>query len=311
MTLAPGFYPASEISMSIYLADPCVVPSLSSGAAHRIVTRSPAHVWADHPRLGGRTQIDSNASDIGTLAHDMLLGGEGKICVIDPTQYRSKPTKDNPEGSVPAGWTNTAIRAARDEARSNGLTPVLIGDVSGARHMVKAAQDFIANSELAGVWRDGAGETTMIWQEDETWFRARPDWINHEERVMLHYKTTRASASPEPFIRGILTGIGYDVSMAFYRRGFEHLTKQQDFLHVILVQEQMPPHACSLITLDPASWAIADGKVEQAVLLWEHAMRSGTWPAYDARIHSAAPTPWALAQAEELAMQGDVSEGGV
>jgi len=301
MTLAPGFYPASEVPMSVYLADPCPEPSLSSGAAHRIVTRSPMHVWNDHPRLGGRTQIDSNASDIGTLAHDLLLGGEGKICVINPADYPSKPTKDNPEGNIPNGWTNNAIRAARDEARSNGLTPILIGEMVGARRMVEAAHEFIATSELAGVFRDGAGETTMIWQEGDTWFRARPDWLNHEERIMLHYKTTRASASPEPFIRGILTGSGYDTSLAFYRRGFEALTKQQDFLHVILVQEQQAPYACSLITLDPASWAIADQKVQQAVLLWAHSMKTGQWPAYDSRIHFAAPTPWALAAAEEVA----------
>ena len=121
----PGFYPAGALPMAQYLADPCPEPSLSSGAAHRLITRSPAHVYAQHPRMGAQEQEDTAASDIGSIVHDLLLGGEGKICVIDPADYRSKPTKDNPEGSIPVGWTNNAIREARDTARENGLEPNL------------------------------------------------------------------------------------------------------------------------------------------------------------------------------------------
>ena len=298
MNIEPGFYPASQMPMAQYLADPCPVPSLSSGAAHRLITRSPAHVFEQHPRMGQREQDDTDASDIGTIAHDLLLGGEGRICVIEPSDYRSKPTKDNPDGSIPVGWTNNAIRVARDEARQNGLTPILAGAMAEARTMALTARDFLDRSEIPNALTAGEGEVTMIWQESDTWFRARPDWLNHEARVMLHYKTTQASASPEPFIRGIMESSGYDVSMAFYRRGFEHLTKQRDFLHVILVQEQSPPYACSLISLDPAKWAIADEKVERAVQTWQRCMVSDDWPAYSGRIHYASPTAWQLAEAE-------------
>lgn len=294
-----GFHDAAELSMAVYLADPCLEPSLSGGAAHRIITRSPLHVWTEHPRLGGGVREDSDAADTGTIAHDLLLGGEGKIAVIDPSDYRSKPTKDNPEGSIPVGWTNSAIRAARDEARANGLTPILAGAMAGAKAMCAEAKRFIEHSELAGVFSDGAGEVTMIWREGDVWCRARPDWVNHENRVMLHYKTTRASASPESFVKGIMIGSGYDVSLAFYRRGFETLTQQKNFLHVILVQEQQAPYACALVSLDPAAWAIADQKVERAIGLWRQCIGSGKWPAYSDRIHYATPTPWALAEAEQ------------
>lgn len=298
---APGFYPASEIPMADYLADPCPVPSLSSGAAHRLLACSPLHCWTQHPRLGGRGSSDNNASDMGSVTHDLLLGGEGKICVLNPEDYRSKPTKADPEGAIPVGFTNNAIRAARDEARANGLTPILAGAIAGARAMVEAARAFVAESEIAGVFDDGESEVTMLWQEDETWFRARPDWLNHVGRVVLHYKTTKASANPEPFSRGVMDSMGYDVSLGFYRRGFERLTQQQrdDWHHVILCQEQTAPYACSLISLDRAAWAIADGKVERAIDIWRRCMKSGKWPGYSRNIHYATPTPWQLAEAEQ------------
>ncbi len=309
----PGIFPASELPMADYLADPCPEPSLSSGAAHRLLTRTPKHVWWEHPRLGANQRDDSAAADIGSVAHDLLLGGEGKICVIDPAEYRSKPTKDNPEGAIPVGWTNGAIRAARDEARANGLTPILPGEYGAARNIAAAAHEFLAGSEISGVLDSGEGESTVIAQVDGAWLRSRPDWMNWEQRVMLHYKTTQASANPEPFIRGIMESMGYDMFLAFYRLSFETATRDipetqvEVWQHLILVQEQTAPYACSLIGLDPAKWAIADDKVRRALELWKLCMKRNRWPAYSGAVHYATPTAWQLAQAEE-ALQRDGGE---
>ena len=306
----PGLYTAAELPMADYLADPCPVPSLSSGAAHRLLTRTPKHVWWEHPRLGKHQRDDSAAADIGSVAHDLLLGGEGKICVLDPVEHRSKPTKADPDGSIPVGWTNGAMRAARDEARSNGLTPILPGEYGAARNMAAAAHEFLAGSDLAGVLDSGEGESTIIAQVDGVWLRSRPDWMNYDMRVMLHYKTTQASASPEPFIRGVMESMGYDVSLAFYRLAFEAATLEapetqvNSWQHLILVQEQTAPYACSLIGLDPSKWAIADDKVRRAIELWKLCTKHNRWPAYSGYVHYATPTAWQLAQAEE-ALQRD------
>ena len=301
----PGFYPASDLPMAAYLADPSPMPSLSSGVAHDLLTKSPKHVWSDHPRLGGSLSEPNDASDMGTIAHDLLLGGEGKICIIEPADYRSKPTKADPEGSIPKGWTNGAIRAARDEAREHGLTPVLAGAMGAARAMAAEAKRFVASSALAGVFDEGEGEVTMIWREGPAWCKARPDWLNHVMKVRLHYKTTQASAKPEPFIRGLMESMGYDVALAFYRRGFEALTLiDSEWRDVILVQEQSAPYACSLIALDPAKFAIADDKVTRAIALWQKCIASGKWPAYSGEIHYASPTAWQLAEAERLLQEG-------
>ncbi len=289
-----GFYLSSALTMAQYLADPCDTPSLSSGAAHTLLTRSPAHVFADHPRLGGRQSDDSHASDIGSVAHDHLLGGEGKICVIDPNDYPAK------NGNVPDGYTNPAIRAARDQARDNGLTPILAGAMAGARNMALAAQTFLAESEIAGVLSDGEGEVTQLWQENGgVWCRARHDWVNQKMKIRLSYKTTQASAAPAQFIRGVMAQFGYATALMFYARGFQKLTKPDpEWRDVILCQEQASPNCCSLISLDPAMTGIADANVERAINIWRECMRTDRWPAYSNRIHYAEPTPWQLAEAE-------------
>ena len=297
--IKPGLH---LITMDKYLADPCQHPSLSSSCAHKLLARSPLHAWYEHPKLGrkgGDNEDDDNlASDTGTIAHDMLLGGEGTICVIDPEDHRSAPTKINPDGSVPKGWTNASIRQARDDARTLGLTPILKDKYADVSNMVHAAKTFLATTELAGVLDRGRPEMTMIWEEEGTWFRARPDWLTDNGDVMLHYKTTLASARPEPFIRGLMPSMGYDVALSFYRRGHEALGGSPDTQHLIFVQEQAAPYACSLIGLSPVMMAIADEKVNRAVKLWRECMRTKTWPAYSPEIHYADPTAWQLAEAE-------------
>jgi hypothetical protein len=299
--MTPGLYTSAQVPMADYLADAlCDAPSLSSGAAHRIIHRSPYHAWFEHPRLGAGRKENTDATDTGSLAHEMLLGGDGKICAIDPEKYRSKASKDDPLGSIPKGWTNNAIREARDTARENGLLPVLPWDIADARTMADNAREFLATTEIAGVLDDGQGECTVIHQEGDTWFRSRPDWINEKMRVVLHYKTTKASANPEPFIRGVMNSFGYDMALAFYRRCWESLgDAYRDWQHLILAQEQEPPYACSLIGLSPVSWAIAEEKVQRAVTIWQRCMKTGVWPAYSSAIHYAEPTAFQLAQAEE------------
>lgn len=305
----PGIY---DITMAKYLADPCPEPSLSSSCANLLLAKSPAHARLYHPRLGaaGRDD-DSNAADIGTLAHDMLFGGEGKICVIEPSQYPAQ------NGNIPDGWTNKAIKFARDMARLNGLTPILGPQYGAVKNMVKAAKAFIysPDSPIAGILESGKAEQTIIWREGQTWCRARPDWLTDDYSVLLHYKTTKASAKPEAFIRGIMQSMGYDMAIAFYKRGLDAVCDRSmpgyfcdAVRHLMLVQEQSPPYACSLIDLSPASMAIANAKAMRAIMTWQRCMETGNWPAYSPRVHSAEPTPWQLAQAEE-AMLEDHAEG--
>jgi len=294
----------SRIPMAMYLADPCPVPSLSSGCAFRLLNESPLHAWHSHPRLGGRSRDFSTTADTGTTAHDLLLGGEGKICEIRPEEYPSK------EGAIPIGWTNNAIRAARDQARANGLTPMLSGELVGVRAMVKAAREYVALSAIAGVFDSGESELTVISEDGDTILRTRPDWLNMKMGISLSYKTTKGKVSAAKFER-MLDSEGYGFALMFYERALLAAVPEADrprkLRHVILAQEQSAPYACALYELSPAKAAIERSQVDRAIRLWANCLADNRWPGYSTSVVQIEPKPWDLA-AEEARLQAEEEE---
>lgn len=280
-------------------ADEDGVPALSSSIAHLIVNRSALHAWHAHPRLNPNyVEQTSDEFDFGTAAHDLLLeGGTSRICVIDPENYRSKPNKANPDGAVPKGWTNGAIRTARDEARANGLVPVLPWDNAKLRTMIDVAQRYLATTELAGLLQDGKPEQKLHWLEGPTHCRARVDWITGDKSLILDYKSCR-SAKPDAFI-GMAAAYGYTMQEAFYRRGGKAVYGKEPRF-VFLLQEKEPPYACSLVAFDPAMQEIGDRQVQYAITLWQHAMATGEWHGYPRRVAHLEPPAWLQARAEEM-----------
>lgn len=304
----PGIY--DNVPMDEYLN----MRGFSASKAHTLLTRSSYHAWR------GIKSEPTEASDSGTSIHDALLEGIDRIDAIDPAEYRSKPTKTHPEGNIPDGWTNNAIRAARDASRLAGRIPMLLDDVQGIKDAVDAALTHVRKSPLAGIFERGKPEQTIVWQEGEITCKARPDWLTDERDVLCHVKTTKGSARPEAWIRSQLENMGYDVAAAFYQRGLaeaDYLLRREHGIaegksmmdkptvteHVFLVIEQSPPHGCSLVGLSPAMWSIAQGKVERAIRTWQQCVASGKYPAYPTAIHYAEPTPWQMEGALE---RGDV-----
>lgn len=287
--LPPGLH--ADIPMEQYLAD----DALSAGTCHTLLTYSPLH--AKHAREH-RGDNNSTPADIGTCAHSMLLEGNANgIAVIDPKDYPAEKT-----GAIPDGWTNKAIRAARDEAYAAGKTPILKARMVEVVSMVDAALEFIGYSELPGIFQRGRPELTMVWREGKLRCRARPDWLADEQDVILHYKTTSGSAQPDAWIRNQLVPCGYDVAAAFYERGLYEMPggeERSSPTSVFLVQETAPPYCCSLVGLSPALLELAERKVERAIGIWTQCVASGRWPAYPSRICYAEPKPWQLAEAEE------------
>jgi hypothetical protein len=302
------------ISADEYHAGCTPIPALSNSIAKVLLDQSPAHAWLNHSQLNPNYKpSESSRFDLGIAAHDLILeGGTAKICVIQPEDYRSKPTKAEPEGAIPKGWTNNAIRDARDQARSNGLVPVLPWDYAATKHMVDVAHKFIAGSELAGIFGSnrveakGKPEQTITWQEGGQWCKARLDWLTDDYRIILDYKTTD-SAEPEAFIRQI-GRMGYDMQAAFYSRGLEAVTGKKA-IFVFLAQEIEPPYACSLVALSNAFIEIADAKASQAIAIWTDCMVSNNWPAYSGRIHYAEPAGWQLQKHMERTQDNEIESG--
>jgi hypothetical protein len=259
-----------ELSMPDYLA----INALSSGAAFRAVTQSPLH--ARHYQL--TNSKNSSVADIGTIAHRILLEGhENDIVLIDADDWRTKDAK-----------------AARDTAYLEGKTPLLAKEIPHIRAMVDSARAFIDTSEIADIWESGNPEVTVDWEEKGVLCKARPDFLSADWHVSV--KTTRASAAPASWARRMLSPMGYDVGLMFYRRGL--LANGIDVNHRILVIEQTEPYGCSLIALEPNKAAIANALIDQAIKIWAECQKMGVYPGYSRETFFAEATPWELAEAE-------------
>lgn len=266
-----------------YHADPCEQPSLSSHIANILLRQSPAHAWYAHPRLNPNYRpTEATKFDYGTAAHAMLLEGDrDALMVVDAPDWRTKAAKE-----------------AREAAYAAGKTPILLRQFDKVEAMVWRAKA-VAGAFLS---EHGKPEQTVMWQEPGIWCRARPDWL--QGTVILDYKTT-TNAAPGYVCDRVLAQMGYDVQAAFYLRGLK-ATTGADHTWVWLFQETEAPFACSLVSMGPAMLTIAERKVEKAIGIWRQCIATGSWPAYEQRVHYAEPTPWQLAQSEE--MDADIQE---
>lgn len=270
------------------------LPALSSGMIHTLLTQSPAH--AKHQQ---EAAIDdpSTPSERGTAIHDAVLEGVDRCLVIHPEEHRSKPTKADPEGKAPLGWTNNAMKMARIAAREAGRIPLLPDDFDNVVSAAREARAFVDRTELAGLLDDGESEVTLVWDEDGVLCKARADRISRALKVVCHLKTTDGSVAPGSFSRTV-DNMGYDLTLAFYERGAA-ACGLEGYRHVILACEQSALHGCALYDLSPAKAAIAAARVERAIATWRHCVGTNIWPAYDTRVHSLEPKSWELERALE------------
>lgn len=281
--------------MEEYLA----TEALSSGMCHTIVAQSPLHAWHDSPWNPGREDDSPDTANIGKLAHACLLeGGTDNCRVFDPANYPNATGK-----GVATGWTNKAIREARDAAIAAGEIPLLQDDFAAVQAMVKTAQQFIAHSELKGIFDAGESEVTILFDIDGVPCKARADRISADKRIHLSYKTVGRTANPEPWIRTQLPSL--DIAAVFYEAAVRSAYGIEGVTTVHLIQEQEPPHACSLVALAPAYRDLAQHRLSLAVATWKECLKTGKFPAYSSRIHYAEPMPWM--QAEQLERQNDDS----
>lgn len=270
-----------QMDAETYHADPAPEPSLSSGIAKLLVTASPLHAWHAHRRLNPNHVPEENGDfDRGSAAHALFLQGDDIMveCEFD-------------------NWRTNAAKEARDEARQCGKLPLLSKHVAGVSAMVKIAKKALLESELYAALEDFHAERTVIWQEGETWKRARFDLQHRSRPLLLDYKTVE-NADPFAFQR-VIVPLGYDIQAAHYSDAYRaaiDATFDPDF--IFLVQEREPPFACSLVGLEPSFLDLGQQKMCRATSIWAECLKHNDWPGYSHRIAWASPPAWALTDFE-------------
>ncbi len=260
------------MSAADYHAAP--VPSLTASIANILINQSPAHAFANHPRLNPHFKREDDPKyDLGTTMHQLLLEGVDNAHIVHAENWRTK-----------------AAQEARDEARAHGLIPLLPHQHEEAKRAVDAAwQQILAHPAAPPLFRDGKPEQTIMWEEDGgVWCRARLDWRRDDDLVLDDLKTCGQSADPRKWQRTMLS-IGAATQARFYCRGIRKLTgREPDFRFVVV--ETHEPFAVSVVSLAPSLEQLADAQVEYALRIWRRCITSGEWPGYDQRVaHVEAP----------------------
>lgn len=273
MTLDPGIH---DIPAERYHADDlCEGPTLSASVAAILCQRSPAHAREAHPRLNDKYERhEEKKFDVGTAAHALLLRGADIVSIVEHDS-----------------WRTNAAKEARDAARAEGLTPLLVDQWADVQRMVEAVrpqlEGHLADPPLLAA---GQPERTLIWEEDGVTCRSMLDWLHDDHTAVDDLKTTAGSAHPRDWGQRMY-GFGADIQVAFYLRGVRALTDVRDPVFRFVVTETKPPFAVSVVSLAPSALELANEKVSYAIATWRSCLESGEWPAYVADVaHLDAPS---------------------
>jgi len=266
-----------ELNSQDYHADTVAdVPTLSASIAKLLISSSPAHARAAHPKLNPDFRKTTDEKfDVGTAAHALILEGQSVIEVVAADNWRTKDAKE-----------------ARDLAIQHGRVPLLTHQAADVYAMTKAVTEQLAAINIdPPLFTDGEPERTLIWDEGGVKCRARLDWLQNDYSAITDLKTTSRTANPDAWTRRTLYDIGCDLQAAAYLRGLKAVTGVDAVWRWVVV-ETAPPYALSVITPSAAVLAIGEAKWEKAVVLWRDCLERDHWPAYPTELHVAELPPW-------------------
>lgn len=259
-------------------------PRLSRSIAVRLLQQSPLHAHAAHPKLGGQpieepeedAQVQARL-DTGSLLHLLLLGAGAQVAVIDFND-----------------WRKDAAKAAREEARANGLLPVLAGKYYAAQETVRAIRKSLERygivggayePEVTGLWESTGGVASKV----------RMDWLSLAAGRILDIKVVERinlrafEASVERY--------GLDIQASVYPEAV--MTAKPELagrvgLEFLLV-EKLPPHDAAIVPLSPALVDLGAQKWRRACGIWKRCLELDAWPGFG-RCAPIEARPWQLEQ---------------
>lgn len=303
----PGIH--RDICAAEYHADPCESPSLSSSVAGLLVDQTPKHAWTAHPRLNPDfKRAASPAMNLGSVAHEMLLGKGAGFEISHYDDYRAK-----------------AAQIWRDDVVACGKIPIKAADFSAAFRMAEAAR--WAVSEIPGAeaaFERGIAEPVTIWRDpvENALCRCMDDWLDQEGGCVYDLKTTGTGLSDHALQARIdgNSGAGLDLRAAFHLRGLESTLIPPPDPYVVrkfflgdfiaegpptrvyhppqltwrwVFMESEPPFECRVVEMDDMTRKIGMLKAARAIALWAQCLKDNKWPGYPRKIEQLEYRDWA------------------
>lgn len=261
--MKPGIH--ADVPESQYHADPAL-----SQSQLKVLLDCPARfAWE-------RTQPPrtSDAFDLGSAVHAMVLGVGASFVALDFDSWRTK-----------------AAQAERDAVREEGKVPLLVADAQRVATMTEAV---LAHPGARPLFEaEGGVELSMWWQRDGVDLRGRVDKATEwgDGTPLLVDLKTSASAAPHRFAKSVYD-FGYTVQDAVYRDGWERVTgARPDFLFVVVEKE--PPHFVAVYRLDATAQSAGERDYLHALSLYRQCVEADAWPAYGDDITELPSPRWA------------------
>lgn len=292
--LAPVFTPGVYTNEHLSNEDYHRLDALSSTGIKQIL-RSPMHYryWRDHP------QEERDALILGSALHMSVLEPDrfAADVVAVPDDAPRKPTSRQRGAMKPSPATLSAI-GWWDDWEASTVGKVVISaeqrvHVEGMGNAVRrhpVYQEFLVHclTEVSYLWNDARLGTPC---------RCRFDLL-HPEHFAFDLKSTR-DASPDGFSRAVAS-YSYHLQEAHYRNGYEHIAHQSLQAFAFIAVENLPPYGVAVYVNPSNAIRYALNRVEEALILYDHCMKTGYWRGYSEKIQPLVLPRWAT----QLAVPG-------
>jgi PDDEXK-like uncharacterized protein DUF3799 len=242
-------------------------PSLNASTAHLLVSESPLHAFAQHPRLGGvlKRSNGTKPMNAGAVIHKLMLGKGRDIAVIDARDFRTDAAKEARDAAIAAD----KIPILRHDFDHKAAAAGLLLERCRAEHGIT----FHGESELIIEWIDECADGPVR-------CRSMLDHAFVEDGIILEVKSG-ASVNPRDIDRHFIE-YGYDLAYTAYTRALARLRPEFEGridMRFIFVELE-PPY--SIVVRPPGGAAREIGALrwERAVQLWRRCLDSGEWPGY-------------------------------
>lgn len=270
-----------EMDEATYHADPCPEPALSASCAKTVIGKSLLHAWDQHPKNpDAEPFVPTTAMVMGSAVHAAVFGG-AKLAVIEHDSFRTKAAKE-----------------LREEARANGLIPMLEKDLP----QIEAMAD-ICRERFEGLYGGPYhAERVAIWRCPRTggWRKAMMDSSAMAAPIIVDLKTTGSDIDDESCIKRVFAD-GLHIQAAAYEEAMEVLNPEWEgrVRFIFQWQEQKKPYAMSRpIEMDEAAMTIGREQWRAAGALWDAAIKSNKFPGFGVTPTPASPPAWVLTQWE-------------
>ena len=277
---APAFQAGiyGDMPEDAYHGDPVPGGSLSQSGAKKLLPPScPAKfAWErKHPHP------PTDAMELGTAAHRLVLGTGADIVVVDAKDWRTKAAKEE-----------------ADEVRSRGAVPLLPADYARVTSMAKALREHPLASAVFDPARGGHAEQSLFWEDQRwgIWRRCRIDWLpdlNRGKPYLADYKTCQ-SASPAAVAKSV-ANFRYFMQAPWYIDAVAAITGVR-CPFVFVFQESTAPYLVTVCRLDGDAERAGRELNDQAMERYRDCTESGIWPGYSEDIEVISLPFWATSR---------------